>query len=220
MKRKQFSLIELLVVISIISILASLVIPSLAQARKKSKSITCRAKLKQIHLAIQMYSEDNDYYAPGDSHSNSNFTYWQKTLEDSGYLSYDHLDSNSIYLCPSTEQKSLNGDWSSTYAMNFKFVRGNGSGSSSTNINNYGYLHRLVSDNPTETMLIMDGHNNYRLIQPGGFEDDEFYNQEVHVIRHLDKANLSFLDGHVESKSSAQLTLLGTQGHNESFWTP
>lgn len=68
MKRKQFSLIELLVVISIISILASLVIPSLAQARKKSKSITCRAKLKQIHLAIQMYSEDNDYYAPGDSH--------------------------------------------------------------------------------------------------------------------------------------------------------
>lgn len=104
--------------------------------------------------------------------------------------------------------------------MNFKFVRGNGSGSSSTNINNYGYLHRLVSDNPTETMLIMDGHNNYRLIQPGGFEDDEFYNQEVHVIRHLDKANLSFLDGHVESKSSAQLTLLGTQGHNESFWTP
>lgn len=57
---KRFSLIELLVVVAIIGILASLVMPSLGKAREKSKIAVCVSNQKQIGTAIYMYMDDND----------------------------------------------------------------------------------------------------------------------------------------------------------------
>ena len=55
---KYFTLIELLIVISIIMILASLLLPALHQAKAKADSASCQSKLKQWGLALVMYAED------------------------------------------------------------------------------------------------------------------------------------------------------------------
>ena len=53
-----FTLIEILVVISIISILLSVLLPALNAARDKAKSIKCKGNLKSIGVAINLYTQD------------------------------------------------------------------------------------------------------------------------------------------------------------------
>ena len=54
-----FTLVELLVVIGIISLLISILLPTLGKARKASQEIICQSNLRQFGLGIQMYRDDN-----------------------------------------------------------------------------------------------------------------------------------------------------------------
>jgi prepilin-type N-terminal cleavage/methylation domain-containing protein len=59
-----FTLVELLLVIAIIAILASLFLPALAAARARALTTRCQGNLRQWGIAFQMYAHDNADYLP------------------------------------------------------------------------------------------------------------------------------------------------------------
>jgi prepilin-type N-terminal cleavage/methylation domain-containing protein len=64
MRRKGFTLIELLVVVAIIVILAGILYPVFAATRRAAYNAACLSNLKQIGLAVSMYTQDYDESFP------------------------------------------------------------------------------------------------------------------------------------------------------------
>lgn len=65
--RKNFTLVELLIVIAIMAILISMLLPALFKAREKALAIQCTGNLKQVMTAILMYGNDYDSRLPQDN---------------------------------------------------------------------------------------------------------------------------------------------------------
>ena len=63
-KREGFTLVELLVVISIIIILAAILFPVFARARDKAQQTKCINNMKQMSAAIALYEDDYDTIMP------------------------------------------------------------------------------------------------------------------------------------------------------------
>ena len=64
-KQGGFTLVELLVVISIIALLVSILMPSLNKAKEAAKTVMCAANLSQGMMGIRMYSFEYNGRLPG-----------------------------------------------------------------------------------------------------------------------------------------------------------
>jgi prepilin-type N-terminal cleavage/methylation domain-containing protein len=87
--KKGFTLIELLVVISIIALLIGIILPVLGQARLNAKIVAVNAELRDIGLALESYSMDNEEKFPPtrvDCMLGNHFYQLPEELVESGYL--------------------------------------------------------------------------------------------------------------------------------------
>ena len=126
----SFTLIELLVVIAIIAILAAILLPSLAGARRRSQSSSCASNLKNLAFANSAYQDDNnDYFVPY-QWTDANVTPPSgKCLEEENWFFNDFLDpylrqrtsvvDNSVYLCPSSYSPDKQRHGAGILTMNY-----------------------------------------------------------------------------------------------------
>jgi prepilin-type N-terminal cleavage/methylation domain-containing protein/prepilin-type processing-associated H-X9-DG protein len=137
---RGFTLIELLVVIAVIAVLMGVLLPALGRVRKQAKMVYCKTNMKNIHMAVLMYAEDND----GKTHSSPNQGIWYKfrtsihgVIKSPDLIDKDHplaywgvayfpyCEDVDTFICPSSDYMDDLGDydnselyWDGTYGLN------------------------------------------------------------------------------------------------------
>jgi len=114
MDRRGFTLIELLVVIAIIAILAAILFPVYAMMKERARQAACLSNLKQLGIAMGMYTDDyNDTYPIAyDTWLNENrdpATRDNMAANNSHATLYPYVKSAQLYMCPSDRSMTTHG---------------------------------------------------------------------------------------------------------------
>ncbi|MFW6038943.1 MAG: type II secretion system protein [bacterium] len=97
-----FTLVELLVVVSIIALLVALLLPALKAAREQARRVSCASNLRQIHLGVELYAEDHDGWYPAGGALRMNMMRNRQDFYEA-YLNGNH--GIMYFGCPSAEYR-------------------------------------------------------------------------------------------------------------------
>lgn len=108
MNKKKFTLIEMLVVIAIIGILASMIMPALQNSIGQARQVQCATNLKNIGLAHMQYTDNhNGKFAYYSMNFSTSTTVWVSMIKQyagvDGRTSYEQALSDSALLCPEND---------------------------------------------------------------------------------------------------------------------
>ncbi|MBI1371017.1 MAG: prepilin-type N-terminal cleavage/methylation domain-containing protein [Planctomycetes bacterium] len=127
MRRHGFTLMELLVVISIIALLIAILLPSLTKARDLAKSVACRSNLHQMHITQIGFAVENADSAF--KHVGRNTT----TGNDPEHFWFGQLakqmgtfQEQTTMFCPSAHELNLHSPRGYTGFGDFQHVWGSG----------------------------------------------------------------------------------------------
>jgi prepilin-type N-terminal cleavage/methylation domain-containing protein/prepilin-type processing-associated H-X9-DG protein len=120
-KKKAFTLVELLVVISVIALLIAILMPALSAASLQARAVVCRSNLRQLVLANNGYATENDgFYVPAarDMWNNSGYERWHGVRESldepfdarRGPL-VKYLTDGKVKECPGSVEFVKADDW-------------------------------------------------------------------------------------------------------------
>ena len=126
-----FTLVELLVVISIIGLLAGLAVPAISGGLKSAKAGACLSNLHQIGVATMAYAADNSFKLPDAGTGTSDM--WADKLAT--FISTTTKSKKSIFVCPGalkTVSEATGGNIAITYGMHGGLMPKGGSGSNIT----------------------------------------------------------------------------------------
>jgi prepilin-type N-terminal cleavage/methylation domain-containing protein/prepilin-type processing-associated H-X9-DG protein len=200
-----FSLIELLVVISIIALMLAILLPSLQKARQQGKRLVCTNNNRQMGIALQAYLSDRGGLIPPSSCFITNRKeFWI-------YVLSKYTGEQLLFQCPSDDAKNF-VDWDkplseqkdrrySSFAVNslldpinYRY--------SATGENPYNNIHRIrnpqhciwISEAPNTSSFLAADH-----IHPESWQGSVDYAKTfIAHDRHLGKSNYLFIDGHTE----------------------
>jgi len=213
---RGFTLIEVLVVVAIVAVLASLLLPALSQAKAKAHAIACASNIKQLSLGWFLYADDNTDLLVnnhGIDETRARLENWVNSVEDwgtsddntnlasltTGKLAPYLAESTDVFKCPSDHSIAANGPRIRTMSMNSLV----GDPGVLTNKFNPAYLQFFTMasiPNPAQIYVFLDEH-------PATINDGFFMNRwddpplwgNLPASFHNRGANLSFADGHVEN---------------------
>jgi prepilin-type N-terminal cleavage/methylation domain-containing protein/prepilin-type processing-associated H-X9-DG protein len=106
-QKKAFTLVELLAVLAMVTLLACLCLPALARVRGQSWQAQCAANLKQLNLALQIYSGENNNKLPAVGGGN---WAWDVPVGVTTALGVYGAGRQQMY-CPANENQNQDGLW-------------------------------------------------------------------------------------------------------------
>jgi len=128
-RRRAFTLVELLVVIGIIAILIAILMPALSRARDQATRLQCMSNLRNMMQAVTMYVSENKQSLPYCNWAGTPFGHqgWlykdpiqpQPEYSETGVL-FGYLKTRAVFKCPLHQELRSNGpsELMTSYLMN------------------------------------------------------------------------------------------------------